>query len=502
MPLSRAAAAVRRAAVRRASGPRRALSSPATGDAAELVRTLGGLRGQALGAAAGGHGDVHGRRVVVRGWVRSVRAQKRFSFVSIGDGTSQHGLQVVVPSCDAVKALRTGCSVEVEGVLSRSDRERPPQGQEFELQAEAEGVRLVGACDEDYPLQKKHHSLEFLRDVAHVRMRSNTIGAAMRVRNAAMMALHEYLQREEFLMVNTPVITPLDCEGAGELFGVSHGTAGSPPFFGRPAYLGVSGQLYGEMAASSLSRVYTFGPTFRAENSHTTRHVAEFWMLEPEVAHAGLPELLELSEGMVRHAMVQTAERCAEDLEFCNKRVRPGLAEETARTLERPFAAMTYTEAVEVLQRHSDRFEEKPEWGCDLRSEHERFLAEQHCQAPVFVTDYPSAAKPFYMKPSEGAAAEQAPGDTVACFDLLVPHVGEVIGGSVREDRADALEERMRAMGLDAETYKWYLDLRRYGSVPHGGFGLGFERFVQMITGIANIRDVSPVPRTPGAIHF
>lgn len=477
--------------VRMLRSARRALSQAASRDAS-LVRSLGGLRSEALSSPS----SVEGRRVRVRGWVRSVRAQKEVTFLSIGDGSSQHGLQIVLPSSPEVRslALRTGCSVEAEGAVAASARERPAEGQEFEVRADgAASVTVVGGCADDYPLQKKRHSLEFLRGAAHVRMRSNTVGAAMRVRSAAMMAFHEYFQAEEFLLVTTPVLTPLDCEGAGELFGVR---TPEPDFFGRPAFLGVSGQLYAEMAAASLSRVYTFGPTFRAENSHTARHACEFWMLEPEVAHAGLPELLALAEGSVRHALAATADRCAEDLAFCDRRVRPGLAEDTARAAGRPFAALTYTDAVEVLRR---RHPSPPEWGQDLGSEHERFLAEEHCGgAPVFVTDYPAAIKPFYMRPND----EDDGGKTVACFDLIAPHVGELAGGSVREDRHDALEARMLALGLDLDSYRWYLDLRRFGGVPHGGFGIGFERFVQMATGIANIRDVLPVPRVPGSIAF
>lgn len=443
----------------------------------------------------------------MRGWLRSVRHQKSVSFMDLGDGTAQHPLQVVASpeAVEGVAGLGTGASVEVVGTLARSGRDDPPRGKEWEVVAESPGdVRVVGACDADYPLQKKRHTLEFLRDVAHVRMRSNTVGAAMRVRAAAMAALHAHMRAEDVMQVTAPVLTPLDCEGAGEMFEAAVPGAAAP-FFGRPAYLGVSGQLYAEMAASALSRVYAFGPTFRAENSHTQRHVCEFWMLEPEIAHARLPDLLDLAEGTLKAAAAAALDECAEDLQFCDERVRPGVAADVEGMRDRPFARVTYTEAVRALaaapSKARKKFRAPAEWGAPLGSDHERYLAEAVCGSPVFVTDYPAAIKPFYMRASE-AAGGAAPGPTAACFDLILPHVGEVVGGSEREERAGVLRRQMDAHGLSADDYSWYVDLRRFGTVPHGGFGVGFERLVQALTGIANIRDVSPVPRTPGGIKF
>jgi asparaginyl-tRNA synthetase len=443
--------------------------------------------------------------VSVRGWIRSVRAQKKGGFANLNDGSNLSGLQLILSS-EHASHLKTGVSVEVTGRL-RANPVRLNKGV-HEVELHVTQTRVIGECDSDFPMQKKRHTLEFLRDSAHLRYRSNTIGAMMRVRNKLQMSLHEILQQQEFTCVHTPVITPLDCEGAGDLFSLRAPNDGPPDspnansFFGVPTYLTVSGQLYAEMAACALGNVYTFGPTFRAENSNTPRHLAEFWMLEPEMAFADLNSVMDTAERMIKYALVRVLDDCTEDMEFFDKRVRPGLLEMLRTTIATEFVRMPYTEAVQVLQKHSGEFEEQVEWGDDLKTEHEKFLAEKYCQCPVFITHYPKSIKPFYMRDSTGHPDSGTDKPTVAAVDLLVPGVAELIGGSEREERADVLKEQMKQHGLDFEQYSWYHDLRRFGTVPHAGFGLGFERLVLFATGLANVRDVIPIPRTPGIAKF
>jgi asparaginyl-tRNA synthetase len=441
-----------------------------------------------------------------RGWLRTARHSKNVSFLEVSDGSGFAGLQVVAsPELgeyeEVVRHLATGCAVEVEGELVESRG----QGQRWELQASR--VELVGGVDDDYPLQKKRHTLEYLRGLGHLRTRTNTLGAVLRVRNAAAQAIHDFFQQRGFIHLHSPIVTLSDAEGAGEMFRVSTLDAGNPPrgddgevdfgedFFGSEAHLTVSGQLEAEIAALSHSRVYTFGPTFRSENSNTSRHLAEFWMVEPELAFCDLSELADLSEAFLKHLLSAVLEQRPDDLEFFDKRIAPGLLEDLAHVVETPFERMTYDEAVAILERSGQGFEFPVQWGIDLQSEHERYLAEEHVKGPLVVTDYPKGIKAFYMYVNDD-------GRTVGALDVLVPKVGEIIGGSQREHRHDVLRERIREMGLPEQEYWWYLDLRRYGSVPHAGFGLGFERVVQYMTGMANIRDVIPFPRVPGSAEF
>ncbi|MGH0036715.1 MAG: asparagine--tRNA ligase [Myxococcota bacterium] len=450
--------------------------------------------------------DGAGGRVVVRGWLRTVRHSKNVSFLELNDGSCFSGIQVVaspdVPDYAAsVLPLGTGCAVAVEGELVES----PGKGQRFEIHAGR--VVLVGGVDDDYPLQKKRHSFEFLRSIAHLRPRTNTIGAVLRVRNAASRAIHDFFQERGFLYLHSPIITLSDAEGAGEMFRVSALDAADPPrredgavdfsqdFFGAESHLTVSGQLEAEIGALALSRVYTFGPTFRAENSNTSRHLAEFWMVEPEVAFCDLSGLADLAEDFLKTVFQAVLDRCPDDMAFFNQRIDPSVLETLGHVIESPFERITYTEAVDILEASGERFEFPVRWGVDLQSEHERFLTERHFQRPVVVTDYPAEIKAFYMYRNDDER-------TVAAMDVLVPKVGEIIGGSQREHRLDVLKSRLAAQGLPEEPYWWYLDLRRYGSVPHAGFGLGFERVVQFMTGMANIRDVHPFPRVPGFAEF
>lgn len=444
----------------------------------------------------------------IRGWVRTKRDSKGgFSFIEVNDGSNLQGLQVVVDGKlanyeDEILALSTGCSVEVEGILVAS----PGKGQRVEMQARS--VRVLGWVDpETYPLQKKRHSFEFLRQIAHLRARTNTFGAVFRVRNALSRAVHRFFQERGFYYVHTPVVTPMDCEGAGELFRVTTLDVGAPPrkasgevdfgedFFGRSAYLTVSGQLEAEAMACALGRVYTFGPTFRAENSNTARHLSEFWMIEPEMAFCDLEQDMDLAESFLRDLLRTVLSECTEDMAFFDKRIQPGLLEGLERIRDSSFRRVAYDEAVEVLQKASRTFAFPPAWGNDLQTEHERFLTEEVFHGPVIVYDYPRGIKPFYMHQNED-------GRTVRAMDVLVPRTGELIGGSQREDRYEVLEARMREMDLDLDAYRWYLDLRQFGTVPHAGFGLGFERLVQFVTGMANIRDVIPFPRTPKSAEF
>jgi asparaginyl-tRNA synthetase len=433
--------------------------------------------------------------VVARGWVRTRRDAKGFSFLEVNDGSCLGSLQVVVdagvPGSEDVPQMLTGCSVEVRGKLVES----PGAGQAWEMQA-AE-VRLVGKAPEDYPLQKKRHGPEFLREIAHLRPRTNLFGAIFRTRSLLAHAVHQFFAERGFVWVHTPIVTASDCEGAGEMFRVTTQKVGGgkdvpeEDFFGKASYLTVSGQLEAETFASALSNVYTFGPTFRAENSNTTRHAAEFWMIEPEMASCDLKGDMDLAEEFVKALTKSVLNGPQDDFGLFSKFVDKGLEERLRFIAERPFERLSYTEAVAILEKSGQKFEYPVSWGENLQSEHERYLTEEHCKCPVTVYDYPESIKPFYMRRNDD-------GKTVAAMDVLVPGIGEIVGGSQREEREDLLKATMVRDGLDLEAYSWYLDLRRYGSVPHAGFGLGFERVLMLVTGVQNIRDVIPYPRTPG----
>ena len=448
-----------------------------------------------------------GDRVDVRGWVRTRRDTKQgFSFVEINDGSCMASLQVLVePSVpgfeETIKEATTGASVAAVGVL----KESPGREQSVELQAES--FELLGRADaQTYPLQKKRHSFEFLREIAHLRPRTNTFGAIARVRNAASAAIHDFFQSRGFLYINTPIITTSDCEGAGEMFQVTTLDLArlakiqteldwTQDFFGRRASLTVSGQLEAEIFATSLGDCYTFGPTFRAENSNTTRHLAEFWMVEPEMPFAELEDNMRIAEEFIRSVITRVLERCPEDMAFFNERIDKTVLDTLHNIAQSDFVRLPYTQAIELLQNSGEAFEYPIEWGRDLQSEHERWLTEKHFKQPVILFDYPRTIKPFYMRCNED-------GRTVRAMDILVPRVGELIGGSQREERYDILVQRMKEQGLNPDEYWWYLDLRRYGTVPHSGFGLGFERLVQLLTGMTNIRDCIPFPRTPKNAEF
>ncbi len=460
-----------------------------------------------LSVAQARRADAIGREVLLQGWVRTRRDSKAgFSFVELNDGSCFGNIQVVAPGElpnyeSEVKRLSPGCSVAVEGLV----KESPGKGQATEV--EARKVVLLGAADVDtYPLQKKHHSLEFLRTIAHLRARTNTFGAVARVRNCVCNSIHRFFQEEGFLYIHTPIVTASDCEGAGEMFQVTTLDLKNPPrkgpdidftmdFFDRPAYLTVSGQLEAETIACGLGKVYTFGPTFRAENSNTSRHLAEFWMVEPEMAFFELADDMDLAEAFLKRIFADVLRQCPEDMEFFNQRIDTTAVETLQTIVESQFVRLPYTEAVAILEKSGETFEFPVQWGIDLQSEHERYLTEKKFQRPVIVCDYPRGIKPFYMRVNDD-------GKTVRAMDVLVPKVGEIIGGSQREERLDVLQQRMAEQDLNAEDYWWYLDLRRYGTVPHAGFGLGLERCVQFVTGMANIRDVIPFPRTPGNAEF
>jgi len=436
--------------------------------------------------------------VSVSAWVRSRRDAKGFSFLELNDGSCLTNLQAVVdsnvPGYEQIALLTTGASVIVEGRLVAS----PAAGQKWEIHATS--LKMVGLADASYPLQKKGHSLEFLRTIAHLRPRSNLFGAVFRTRSRLAYAIHRFFQERDFVYVHTPIITASDCEGAGEMFRVTTFKEGSAPapavdFFGKPTFLTVSGQLEAETFASALSNVYTFGPTFRAENSNTSRHAAEFWMIEPEMAFCDLAGDMDLSEEFIKATARHALEDCAEDLGLFQKFVDKTLHERLAFVLERPFQRVAYTDALEILAKSGRTFEHPVQYGLNFQSEHERFLTEEHFRCPVTVFNYPREIKPFYMRLNDD-------GKTVAAMDVLVPGIGEVIGGSQREERLEVLEENMRLQKLQPEAYWWYLDLRRYGTVPHAGFGLGFERLLMFLTGVSNIRDVIPFARTPGNVEF
>jgi len=447
-----------------------------------------------------------GKTLTLCGWIRTVREQKNFSFIELNDGSTLGNLQIIVEDslpnyADLMKQLSTGASVAATGQLVAS----PNKQQQWELKASE--ITLFGTCPEEYPLQKKRHSFEFLRTIAHLRPRTNTQGAVLRVRNALAFATHLFFQERGFLYVHTPIITASDCEGAGEQFLVTTLDVNKPPrhsdgtvdftkdFFHKPAYLTVSGQLNGETLACALSDIYTFGPTFRAENSNTSRHLAEFWMIEPELAFADLKDNMQCAEAYLKFLFNYVLNTCPEEMEFFDNFIEKGVIERLKHVVTSPFAYMTYTEAVEILQKSGKTFQYPVTWGSDLQSEHERYLAESYAKKPVILTDYPAKIKSFYMRDNED-------GKTVAAMDVLVPKIGEIIGGSQREERLDRLEKKILAFGLDPNNYWWYTQLRKYGSVPHAGFGAGFERLVQFTTGMENIRDVIPFPRFPGHAEF
>ncbi|EMB30669.1 asparagine--tRNA ligase [Treponema denticola] len=459
-----------------------------------------------------------GQAIDVYGWVRTKRETKNLVFIEINDGSCFASIQATFDrdtgldnNTEALlKKAGTGVSVKVSGNLIPS----PAAGQRVELQAN--NIHIFGDADQEkYPLQKKRHSMEFLRDIAHLRARTNTFGAVARIRSQMAYAIHTFFQERGFQYVHTPIITGSDCEGAGEMFHVttfdieetvkkalkekkdpdSFKIDYSQDFFGKQANLTVSGQLEGETYATALSRIYTFGPTFRAENSNTSRHLAEFWMVEPEMSFFTIKENMELAEEFIVYLLKWALEKCKEDLEFFDSRIKKGLIEMLNNVVNTPFTRLTYTEAIAELEKHIDRFEFKPYWGCDLQSEHERFLTEEVYKGPVIVTNYPKEIKSFYMKLNED-------GKTVRAMDVLVPGLGEIIGGSEREENLDILQGRIKELGLREEDYWWYLDLRRYGTVPHSGFGLGFERLLLYVTGMGNIRDVIPFPRAPKLAEF
>ena len=443
--------------------------------------------------------------VVVQGWVRTRRDSKEFSFLELNDGSCLANLQAVVdagiPGHEIIQQFTTGSAVRVTGALVES----LGKGQKWEVKATR--VELIGGADDSYPLQKKRHSLEYLREIAHLRPRSNLFGAVFRVRSRLSYAIHQFFQERGFLYIHTPLVTASDCEGAGEMFRVTTIDPANPPrdadgridyeedFFGRPTFLTVSGQLEAEIFALSHGSVYTFGPTFRAENSHTSRHASEFWMIEPEVAFCDLAGDMDLAETFIKYLVQDIVDNCQEDLGLFNQFVDKGLLERLRFVVERPFQRLTYAEAVELLQSAERKFEYPVEKGANLQSDHERYLTEEHFKSPVTVYNYPKTIKPFYMRQNDD-------GETVAAMDVLVHGIGEIIGGSQREERLDRLDAALEHHGLAKEDYWWYRDLRRYGSAPHAGFGLGFERMLMFVTGVGNIRDVIPFARTPGNAEF
>jgi len=445
------------------------------------------------------------QEITVAGWVRTARSSKDFGFIELNDGSFFQGLQIVFDSqlinFTAVEKISVGSSLEVRGVLVES----PAAGQSFELKAAQ--ITILNEAPDNYPLQKKKHSFEFLREIAHLRGRSNTFAAVFRLRSVLSYAIHKFFQEEGFTYVQTPIISTSDCEGAGDMFQVTTLDFNNPArdskgeidytqdFFGKKAGLTVSGQLNAEALIMGLNKVYTFGPTFRAENSNTTRHASEFWMMEPEIAFADLNEAMTLAEKMLKYLISYILKELPEEMEFFNKFIDPGISERLNNILNSDFGRITYTAAIEALEKSGEKFVYPVKWGIDLQTEHERYLTDKVFKKPVFVIDYPKDIKAFYMRLNED-------GKTVAAMDLLAPGIGEIIGGSQREERLEYLEKRMLAMGLKTEDYSWYLDLRRFGSVKHAGFGLGFERLIMYLSGMANIRDVIPFPRTPKNAAF
>ena len=438
-------------------------------------------------------------KIQVKGWVRTKRDSKAFSFIELNDGSCLANLQIVADATldgyeESIVYLTTGASIAVTGNVVESQG----KGQRWEMQATA--VEVLGMAEEDFPLQKKGHSMEFLRSIAHLRPRSNLFGAVFRVRSRMAFAIHQFFQDQGFVYVHTPIITASDCEGAGEMFRVvtmdgDEIKMGDEEFFGKPSYLTVSGQLEGETFACALSDIYTFGPTFRAENSHTSRHASEFWMIEPEMAFCDLDRDMDTAEAMVKYLVCDVLESCSEDLAFFGKFVDKGLIERLEFVRDRPFERVSYNEAVEILIASGQEFVYPVEYGHNLQSEHERYLTETHFKSPITVYNYPADIKPFYMRKNDD-------GKTVAAMDVLVPGIGEIVGGSQREERLDVLQANLEEHDLSKEEYDWYVDLRRFGTVPHAGFGLGFERLLMFVTGVHNIRDVIPFPRTPGSADF
>ncbi|MEW6585940.1 MAG: asparagine--tRNA ligase [Nitrospirota bacterium] len=451
-------------------------------------------------------GNALGQNVTVCGWVRTKRESKGIVFLVLSDGSTQETLQLLMPSGGEefmeLQRCNTGSAVRAKGIL----RESPARGQRYEV--EVHELKVLGGTDQEhYPLQKKGHTLEFLREIGHLRPRTNTFGAVFRVRNILAAAVHDFFQTRGFIWVHTPIITASDCEGAGELFTVTALDFDNLPrkedgmvnffedLFGKQAFLTVSGQLEAEFLAMSLGRVYTFGPTFRAENSNTTRHLSEFWMIEPEMAFADLRDDMKLAEDFIRFLCKRIIEQCGQEIAFLESRYKRVSIDDLGKLAESEFAHITYTDATKELQKASQKFEFPVSWGVDLQSEHEHYLTDIVVHGPVIVTDYPKEIKAFYMRANDD-------NKTVAAMDVLVPKVGEIIGGSQREERLEVLENRMKHVGIPMEGLQWYLDLRRFGTAPHAGFGLGFERLVQFMTGMANIRDVIPCPRAPGNIAF
>jgi len=444
--------------------------------------------------------------ITVCGWVKTIRDSKALGFIELNDGSSFKNIQVVfednnLENFKEIAKLNVGSAIVVKGNIILTPQAKQP----FEIHAN--NIEIEGKSSPEYPLQKKRHTLEYLRTIAHLRPRTNTLSAVYRVRSVAAYAIHKFFNESGFVYAHTPIITASDCEGAGEMFRVTTLDPINPPlkddgtvdysqdFFGKPANLTVSGQLEGECMAMAFGKIYTFGPTFRAENSNTTRHAAEFWMIEPEIAFADLNDDMELARDMIKFVLAYVLENCPDEMEFFNNFYDKGLIERLSSLVTSDFARITYTEAIKILEENKEKFEYPVSWGCDLQTEHERFLTEQVYKAPLFVTDYPKEIKAFYMRMNDD-------NKTVAAVDLLVPGIGEIIGGSQREERLDKIETRMREMDLNPEDYSWYLDLRRYGGTKHAGFGLGFERLIMYITGVANIRDVLPFPRTTGSAEY
>ena len=443
--------------------------------------------------------------VTVSGWVRTIRDSKSFGFIELNDGSFFKNVQVVFDTClnnfDDVKKLSISSSIIVSGEVVKTENAKQP----FEIKAS--NVEILNVADLDYPLQKKKHSFEYLRTVSHLRPRTNTFNAVFRVRSVLSFAIHKFFQERGFVYVHTPIITGSDCEGAGEMFRVTTLDMENLPktedgkvdysqdFFGKESHLTVSGQLQAEAYALAFRNVYTFGPTFRSEHSNTPRHAAEFWMMEPEICFADLDDVCNLAEDMVRYIIKDVMENCEEEIKFFNSFVDKNLIERLTKVANKSFKKLTYTEAVEILQKSGEKFEYPVEWGMDLQTEHEKYLSEKVVDGPVFVTDYPKEIKAFYMRLNDD-------NKTVAATDLLVPGIGELIGGSQREERYELLDKKMDELGFNKEEYKWYLDLRKYGGVKHGGFGLGFERMVMYMTGMSNIRDVIPFPRTVGHCEY
>ncbi len=445
------------------------------------------------------------KEVKLGAWVRKIRSQKNFGFLEVNDGSFFNGIQVVfdtnLENFDEISRLSIASSVIVEGMLVKSEG----AGQEFEIKATK--VEICQKADLDYPLQNKRHSFEFLRTKSHLRARTNTFSAVFRVRSAAAYAIHKFFQEQNFVYVHTPIITSSDAEGAGEMFRITTLDLNNIPknedgtvnfqkdFFGKSTNLTVSGQLNGETYCAAFRNIYTFGPTFRAEYSNTARHASEFWMIEPEMAFADLEVNMDIAEKMVKYIIRYVMDTCPEEMNFFNQFIEKGLFDKLNNVLNNDFGRLTYTEAIDILEKSGKKFEYPVKWGIDLQSEHERYLAEEHFKKPVFLVDYPKDIKAFYMKLNND-------GKTVRAMDLLAPQIGEIIGGSQREDNLEILEQRISELGMNKEDYSFYLDLRKYGSFPHSGYGLGFERMIMYLTGMANIRDVIPFPRTPNNIEF